>query len=109
MEEQQLQQAVDRAEAEVNRLQQQLQQAEGRNPRDQGEVTGILQQLRDAERAQLDAIRAQRIVYERWNKNLQTAVTMINRRDGRPEQWDRKSSNQKRSVLPSEKFVICFQ
>ena len=85
-EEQQLQQAVEQATAEVNRLQQELQRAEGRKPGDQDEVNGILVKIRDAKRAELDAIRNMRQTMEGWNRNLQKALNMVKGGGGRPEQ-----------------------
>ena len=85
-EEQQLQQAVEQAAAEVSRLQQELQRAEGRKPRDQDEVNGILVRIRDAKRAELEAIRNMRQTMEGWNRNLQKALKMVKGGGGRPEQ-----------------------
>ena len=84
--EQQLQATVDRAAAEVARLRVEVDQAQQRNPRDQEEVNRLLRDLRTATQGHLDAIRHMRQEMERWNANMQKALTMIKMRDGRPEQ-----------------------
>ena len=84
--EQQLQADVDRAAAEVARIQVEVDQAQHREPRDQEEVNRKLRELRTATQAHLNAIRTMRTTMEGWNRNLQTALRMVKARGGRPEQ-----------------------